>query len=169
MAARHERAACFCSPPQGAPGGACAAVRDSVLSGLLLPAVGQPAACRPSVQSWSSQPTTGAPSTPLAPSPIYCCCLQVRPAADAWLASAAHRLVDGTSSAALSQRLGWAQSLEPTAALTQLMELGRTYPADQVSARPAARACGPGAVGTLQLLTPCVGSVSVACPAPRRD
>jgi sacsin len=53
----------------------------------------------------------------------------VRPAAEAWLASAPARLCAGRAGGALRALLGWEAPLSPQAALAQLVELARLYPA----------------------------------------
>ncbi|KAK9808692.1 hypothetical protein WJX72_002029 [[Myrmecia] bisecta] len=51
----------------------------------------------------------------------------VRPASDAWLVSATLRILDGTCSAALAERLGWAKPLPSAALVAQLVELGKRH------------------------------------------
>lgn len=87
---------------------------------------------------WASPPDPDLPwqhAAPSSTSALFVAPRMVRPASDAWLASAPCRLLEGPQpGAALAQRLGWAGPVAAPVAVQQLMELGALYPAGKVCA-----------------------------------
>jgi hypothetical protein len=86
----------------------------------------------------------------------------IRPMSDCWLASGCMRLLDGTSSPALADRLGWSSPLPAHVLASQLVELGRLHP--MVSPPPFIPLPPNFSSSSCVFLPVCPTSLNVCCP-----